>query len=293
MARQNRRIEPDSFLPNESGLSFQGTYMLATKPAETNKDRTRSSSARSRPTTTRDVKERNDESALAFALVLFCSGAAALIYQVVWIKQLSLIVGVEVYSITIAVSAFFAGLALGGWVFGRCADRVRRPLMLFAMLEAGVAALSVLSTFALARAAGPFVAIEAHAGFLAWALPFLLVGAPAFLMGGTLPVAVRWKARGGVQIARAGGWIYAANTAGGIAGALLSSFVLLPWLGVRGTALAAAVFNLAAAGVALLLNRGADAELVDSSVERADAIADGSSSCAGALCDCGWHCAGL
>ncbi len=209
--------------------------------------------------------------------MLFCSGAAALVYQVVWIKQLSLIVGVEVYSITIAVSAFFAGLALGGAVFGRCADRVRRPLMLLAMLEAGVAALSVLSTFALARSAGPFVAIEAHAGFLAWAHPFLLVGAPAFLMGGTLPVAVRWKARGGVQIARAGGWIYAANTAGGIAGALLSSFVLLPWLGVRGTALAAAVFNLAAAGVALLLNRGADAELVDSSVERADAIADGSS----------------
>jgi hypothetical protein len=46
--------------------------------------------------------------------VLFTSGAAALIYQLLWIKQLSLVVGVDVYAVTIAVSAFFAGLAAGG-----------------------------------------------------------------------------------------------------------------------------------------------------------------------------------
>ena len=48
------------------------------------------------------------------ALLLFVSGAAALVYQVLWIKQLSLVVGVEVYAITTGISAFFAGLALGG-----------------------------------------------------------------------------------------------------------------------------------------------------------------------------------
>ena len=53
------------------------------------------------------------------ALLLFASGAAALIYQVLWIKQLSLVVGVEVQAVTIGVSAFFAGLAVGGWLFGR------------------------------------------------------------------------------------------------------------------------------------------------------------------------------
>src|SRR5271168_2496241 len=69
--------------------------------------------------------------ALVLGLVLFFSGAAALIYQVLWIKQLSLVVGVEVYSVTIAVSAFFAGLALGGAVFGHWADRFPRPLILY------------------------------------------------------------------------------------------------------------------------------------------------------------------
>ena len=61
------------------------------------------------------------------ALLLFISGGAALVYQVLWIKQLSLVVGVEVYAITTGISAFFAGLALGGLLFGRLADRGSVP----------------------------------------------------------------------------------------------------------------------------------------------------------------------
>jgi len=187
--------------------------------------------------------------------VLLLSGASALIYQVLWIRQLSLVVGVEVYSITIAVSAFFAGLAGGGRLFGQLADRFERPLLLYSLLEAGVAVVGVIATFALGNAAELFVAMQTRAGVVAWAVPFLLVGAPAFLMGGTLPAAVRWLAQRETQIALAGGWVYAANTTGGILGALLSSFTLLPWLGVRGSALAATLLNLAAAGLALVAVR--------------------------------------
>src|SRR5271168_48892 len=74
-----------------------------------------------------------------FALVLFFSGTAALIYQVLWIRELSLVVGVEVYSISVAVSAFFAGLAAGGALLGRVADQWKRPLLLYGVLETGVA----------------------------------------------------------------------------------------------------------------------------------------------------------
>jgi spermidine synthase len=209
---------------------------------------------------------------ILFGLLLFLSGTAALIYQILWIKQLSLIVGVEVYSITVAVSAFFAGLALGGAVFGRFTDRFSKPLVLYAILEGGIAALGIFSTIALAHSAGLFVTIEARAGLLAWVLPFILVGAPAFLMGGTLPVAVRSQVCGRVQIARTGGWIYAANTAGGIAGVLLSSFTLLPWLGVRNTALAAALLNLGAAGMAMALVRRAVSDLTETEVKEAEAV---------------------
>ena len=188
------------------------------------------------------------------ALLLFASETAALVSQVVWIKQLSLVVGVDVYAVTTGVSAFFAGLALGGALFGWWVDRLARPFLLYAFLELGVAVLGVAATLALARAAQPFAALEEVAGPLAWALLFALVAAPAVLMGGTLPVLIRSRAPQAGQVGAEGGRLYAANTAGAIAGALLTSFVLIPLLGVRGTAFAVAVINLAAAAGALGLD---------------------------------------
>ncbi len=186
------------------------------------------------------------------ALLLFISGGAALVYQVLWIKQLSLVVGVEVYAITTGISAFFAGLALGGVAFGRLADRFARPLLLYACLELLVALLGIGATLALGVAAEPFAWLEQRIGLLAWVLPFLLVGVPAVLMGGTLPVLVRSLAIDAKGLSQTGGRLYAANTAGAIAGTLLSAFVLIAQFGVRGSALAAALLNLVAALGALL-----------------------------------------
>ncbi|MCP1419326.1 putative membrane-bound spermidine synthase [Pseudomonas laurylsulfativorans] len=189
------------------------------------------------------------------ALLLFVSGAAALVYQVLWIKQLSLVVGVEVYAITTGISAFFAGLALGGLLFGRWADRMQQPFLLYAGLEVLVAVLGVGATFAMSLAASPFAWLEEHVGLLAWVLPFALVGIPALLMGGTLPVLVRSLASDPRHLGKAGGQLYAANTAGAIAGTLLAAFVLIATLGVRGSALAAAMLNLLAAAGALWFQR--------------------------------------
>ncbi|TEA63700.1 fused MFS/spermidine synthase [Pseudomonas sp. CH235] len=182
------------------------------------------------------------------ALLLCISGAAALIYQVLWIKQLSLVVGVEVYAITTGISAFFAGLAFGGWLFGRWADRLHQPVVLYAILEVLVAALGVGATFALSLSAPVFAWLQQYVGVLAWILPFALVGVPALLMGGTLPVLVRSLAS---APGKAGGQLYAANTLGAIAGTLLAAFVLVATFGVRGSALFAAMFNLLAAAGAL------------------------------------------
>ncbi|MDX9663405.1 fused MFS/spermidine synthase [Pseudomonas sp. P5_152] len=186
------------------------------------------------------------------ALLLLVSGAAALVYQVLWIKQLSLVVGVEVYAITTGISAFFAGLALGGWLFGRLADRLQRPVLLYAGLEVLVALLGVGATVGMSLAASPFSWLAEHIGLAAWVLPFALVGIPAVLMGGTLPVLVRALAADPQQLGKAGGQLYAANTAGAIVGTLLTAFVLIAALGVRGSAIAAAMLNLLAAAGALL-----------------------------------------
>jgi spermidine synthase len=208
-----------------------------------------------RPAVAPHVATVSASTTLLPATLLFVSGTAALVYQLLWIKQLSLVVGVDVYAVTTAVSAFFAGLATGGLIWGRRADASARPLRLYALLELGVALLGVGATLALSVAARPFAQLEALFLPLAWLIPFALVGVPAFLMGGTLPVLVRALGPADENIGASGGRLYAANTAGAIAGALLAPFLLIPLLGVRGSAFAAAALNVLAAGAAFLFDR--------------------------------------
>lgn len=189
------------------------------------------------------------------ALLLIASGTAALIYQVLWIKQLTLIVGVDVYAVTLGVSAFFAGLALGGLVIARWADRVTSPLRLYAALETGVALVGVGMTIALAHTAALFASLEENSVLLAWGLIFLMVTVGPFLMGGTLPAVVRSLGLNEERIGSGGGQMYAANTIGAIIGAVASSFCLIPALGIRGTAWAAAGLGLIAAAGGLWLDR--------------------------------------
>jgi spermidine synthase len=199
-----------------------------------------------------------------FGVALALSGMAAIVYQVLWVRQLGLVVGVEVYSITVAVSAFFAGLALGGAVFGRLADKLHSPARLYAALEVAIALCAIATTLLLPRAAMPFVWMTEHAGALAWLIPFVLVALPAFAMGGTLPVAVRAVRASGRGAARVGGLLYAANTAGGILGALAASFVMIPVFGVLGAAVAAAMLNVAAGVMVLVAFRHeADSDVRD------------------------------
>ena len=93
---------------------------------------------------------------LALAAAVF-SGAAALVYEIVWLRMLGLVVGHAVDALTAVLAAFMAGLALGAALFGRFAGRLRNPLAACAWLEGGVAAYAVaLATFAFAaRASRP------------------------------------------------------------------------------------------------------------------------------------------
>jgi len=201
----------------------------------------------------------------AFPLLLFGSGTAGLIYQVLWVKQLSLVVGIEVYAVTTGISAFSAGLALGSFLFGRWADRNPRPLFLYSLLEIGVAVLGIATTFAFAHAAEPFAAIEQQIGLFAWLPLFLLIGLPAFLMGGTLPVVVRAVGPVQSEVGWAGGALYAANTAGAVVGALLTVFLLIRTFGVQGSAIFAAAINVALGAVAFSIHRSSKLKPVASS----------------------------
>lgn len=178
------------------------------------------------------------------ALLLFFSGTAALVYQTLWVKQLTLVVGVDVYAIAIGISAFFAGLAIGSLMLGRWADCLEQPFRLYAWLELGIASCSIGTTITLPHTARTFVVLQDEIGLLAWILPFLLVGIPATLMGGTLVVLLRASQPLANAVGQTSGILYAANTAGAILGTLATPFLLIPTLGMQATAWVAGLMNL-------------------------------------------------
>jgi len=184
------------------------------------------------------------------ALPVFLSGAAALVYEVVWTRRLALVLGSTAGAVAAVLSAFMLGLALGAVLVGRRTDASRRPLRWYAFLEIGigVSALAFESLVGLAAERLPSAA---------WLQAFLLLLIPSALMGGTLPVLARAAADAATRAAKALGLFYSLNTLGAVAGALLATFWLLPSFGLDGATYAAAATNLAVGVAAWAASRAA------------------------------------
>jgi spermidine synthase len=202
----------------------------------------------------------------ALLALVFVSGAVGLVYQSLWVRELSLILGSTTYAIGTVLAAFMAGLGVGAWVLGRRVDRSPSPLRLYATLELAVGLTGLASPFVLAQGNGIYAACYArfHAApalldLARFLIGFGFVAAPAFLMGGTVPVAARYLVRRPNAIGRGVGLLYAINTFGAAVGALVVPFALLPLLGIRASLLACGAANLMIAGVAWAAATGARA----------------------------------
>ncbi len=194
--------------------------------------------------------------------IFFASGAAALVYEVLWLKELGQLFGVTAHAAAATLAVFFLGLSAGGFVWGRRAERIADPLRAYALLEVGIAASAVLyfilldlyrwllpSLFA-AFAERPGVFLLVKLG-LATCVLFL----PAFFMGGTLPVMGQYLVRRADQLGRTATLLYAVNTVGAAAGALAAGFLLPPLLGFRRSYLVAIAINLVVAAIAYRWSR--------------------------------------
>ncbi len=201
-------------------------------------------------------------------LVFLLSGISGLIYQVLWQRQLSLVFGVSAYATATVLGAFMAGLALGGYLAGRVADRVRAPLVWYGVVEVliGVACLlTPLAFIALQDVYGPLyraVGGSALAPVVRFAIAFAVLLVPTALMGASFPLIVRaalgsrlvYPDEGG-DGGRAIGLLYAINTLGAVVGTLLAGFYLIGEVGIRNSIAVAAALNLAAGLTALLAGR--------------------------------------
>jgi spermidine synthase len=196
-------------------------------------------------------------------LIAFClSGAAALIYEVAWMRALSLILGSTTYALSTMLSTFMAGLALGGYLGGRLADRHRNLLLLLGLLELGIG-LFGLATMPLINSLPPlyFKLYKAfHLSPSAYFLfQFLLCAGimliPTTLMGATFPVVSKMVTSSMDELGKWVGKAYSFNTLGAIAGSFSAGFILIPLLGVKAAALTAASLNVTVAVVMILLSK--------------------------------------
>jgi spermidine synthase len=202
-----------------------------------------------------------DDAQLARRVLLaaLLSGAAAFIYEIAWIRMLSLVLGSSTHAFELMLSAFILGLAFGGWWIRRRIDSLTQP---FATLAGMFALMAVLAACTLPAYGYTFEVIGAavrnfpttdagyrHFNLVSHAVAALVMIPTTFIAGMTLPVMTHLLLRRADE--RAIGRVYASNTIGAIVGVLFAVHVLLPTVGVKGTVVVGAVLQLGIAALFL------------------------------------------
>ena len=176
----------------------------------------------------------------------FLSGFAALLYQTAWMRQFSLVFGTSELAVATVLAAYMGGLAGGAAIAGRYIGRVRRPILVYGVLEAGIA-LSALAvplllagaraayTFALGDQPSPPDAATIGQPVFYLVVAFVVLALPTGFMGATLPLLTRHAVTSDRQIGPRVALLYATNTGGAVFGTVIAGFVLLPALGLSGT----------------------------------------------------------
>ena len=180
--------------------------------------------------------------------IVAASGFAGLGYEIVWTRQLSLALGTEMMAVLGAVAGFFGGLAIGAFALDGPIRRARSPRTVYAALEAVIGLWGLVNVWLLpiaGRALAPLLGTEPAPALLwaaSFALPTLVLLPATVAMGGTL-TALERMTREGRGDARVSAGVYGANTAGAVAGTLVSTFMLIPAFGLSGTLVCLAGVN--------------------------------------------------
>ncbi|MCX7794757.1 MAG: fused MFS/spermidine synthase [Thermodesulfovibrionales bacterium] len=183
------------------------------------------------------------------------SGLSALVYEVVWTRALSLILGSTVYSLSIMLATFMAGLAAGSYIGGMIADRSSGKgsgtlLFYYGLSETGIGISGILSIpliytlpslyFKLYLFLRDYTTLFFFSQFLLASMVMII---PTILMGFTFPIVSKILTE---RLENLGKWVgsaYSFNTVGAIFGSLLAGFVFIPSFGLKATALIAGLFN--------------------------------------------------
>ena len=213
-------------------------------------------------------------------LIFIFSGASGLIYEVIWMRQLTLIFGSTVFATSTVLTAFMAGLALGSYYFGRKIDEsTQSPLRIYALLEVGIGAFCLVWPLILTALGAIYVLIHRNVtsefytlSLIRFVLTFGVLLIPSTLMGGTLPVLTRFFVKRLEQLGTNIGILYALNTFGAVVGTVAAGFFLIEALGIRWTLGVGIAINFAVAGIALVLTQKGSGTEADESPEETQRV---------------------
>ena len=210
-------------------------------------------------------KMTNEPKALTIVIasvLFFLSGSAALVYEVLWMKELSLLFGNSAQAAAATLAAFFTGIAAGNAYWGRRASKLARPLMTYGVLELCVTLSAVLYFAVYYVYDGLYPSIfsvfeQAPTAFALakFALALLMFFPAAFFMGGTLPVMTQYLVRNHETLGKRASVLYAINTLGAASGAIVAGFYLPQAIGLDASYFLAMAVTLFVGVLAVLLGR--------------------------------------
>ena len=178
---------------------------------------------------------------LMYLIIFFLSGIPALVYQVAWQRILGLYFGVDIYATSIIVSTYMLGLGLGSLVGGKVADSKWCKPWLYGGLELVLALFGFFSAYIFSKIGALFSSSPISLMIM---VNFLLLLLPTSVMGMTFPVmsSILLSSIGNKNKTLAK--LYSLNTMGAAIGALLSSYLLIGIMGLKGSTYFAASVNI-------------------------------------------------
>lgn len=204
-------------------------------------------------------------------LLTVLTGFTGLAYEITWQRYMATLLGAHSEATASVLGIFLGGLSLGYWIFGALTRRLvergehtgRPPplLWVYGLVETGIGVYCLLFPFLFRLGRVVSVHLPTGTGGVAFAadvlLAAVLIGPPVVLMGGTIPMLTQGLARSLADATRFHALVYAFNTLGAFAGALVGGFVLVPWLGLDGVMFAMGTVNLVVGGLFVALGRRA------------------------------------
>lgn len=181
----------------------------------------------------------------------FVSGFTGLVYEICWIRKASLVFGATILAISTVVAVFFAGLALGSYLFGKYSAKTSQPLKCYALLEVGLGVIALFNPAMFSVFDNLFGLLYPsimhsflYLSLIRCLFITVLLLPPTILIGGTLPLFCRQYVINEQKITLSVGLLYGLNTLGAAIGSMACGIFLIPYIGVNRTIWCCGIVNI-------------------------------------------------